>query len=68
MVQFIFKNKNELWGFDNPEFIGVYESKDIDTIWEEYFDTIKSMAKLDFFDIVGHLDLIKVFKFYQKRY
>ena len=61
------KNKNELWGFDNPEFIGVYESKDIDTIWEEYFDAIKSMAKTGLFDIVGHLDLIKVFKFLPKK-
>jgi histidinol-phosphatase (PHP family) len=61
------KNKNEMWGFDNPEFIGVYESKDIDTIWIEYFDAIKSMAKTGLFDIVGHFDLIKVFKFLPKK-
>ena len=61
------KNKNEMWGFDNPEFIGVYESKDIDTIWIEYFDAIKSVAKTGLFDIVGHLDLIKVFKFLPKK-
>ena len=61
------KNKNDMWGFDNPEFIGVYESKDIDTIWIEYFDAIKSMAKTGLFDIVGHLDLIKVFKFLPKK-
>ena len=61
------KNKNDMWGFDNPEFIGVYESKDIDTIWTEYFDAIKSMAKTGLFDIVGHLDLIKVFKFLPKK-
>lgn len=57
------KNKNSMWGFDNPEFIGGYESKDIDTIWSEYFEAIESMAKSSLFDIVGHLDLIKVFKF-----
>ena len=56
-----------MWGFDNPEFIGVYESKDIDTIWIEYFDAIKSMAKTGLFDIVGHFDLIKVFKFLPKK-
>ena len=61
------KNKNDMWGFDNPEFIGVYESKDIDTIWLEYFDAIKSMAKTQLFDIVGHFDLIKVFKFLPKK-
>ena len=51
------------WGFDNPEFIGRYESEDIDEIWQKYFDTIEEMAQSRLFDIVGHLDLIKVFKF-----
>lgn len=51
------------WGFDNPEFIGRYKSENIDEIWQKYFDTVKEMAKSKLFDIVGHLDLIKVFKF-----
>lgn len=51
------------WGFDNPEFIGRYEHEDIDTIWQQYFDAVKQMAQTGFFDIAGHLDLIKVFKF-----
>jgi len=55
------------WGFDNPEFIGKYENQDIDYIWQEYFDAIEAMAKMAYFDIVGHLDLIKVFKFMPKR-
>ena len=55
------------WGFDNPEFIGKYEGVDIDTIWQEYFDLVESMAKTGLFDIVGHLDLIKVFKFLPKK-
>ena len=54
------------WGFDNPEFIGGYEGRDIDTIWKEYFDAITKMAESRLFDIVGHLDLIKVFKFMPK--
>jgi histidinol-phosphatase (PHP family) len=53
----------EEWGFDNPEFIGVYESQNIDDIWQKYFDTIEKMAQTGHFDIVGHIDLIKVFKF-----
>ena len=61
------QNKNELWGFDNPEFIGVYASVDIDKVWTDYFDAIKSMAKTNSFDIVGHLDLIKVFRFLPKK-
>jgi histidinol-phosphatase (PHP family) len=55
------------WGFDNPEFISKYKNKDIDKIWEEYFYNIKLMAQSGKFDIVGHLDLIKVFKFLPKQ-
>lgn len=55
------------WGFDNPEFIGNYEHQDIDEIWQKYFDAIQEMANSRLFDIVGHLDLIKVFKFMPNR-
>jgi len=51
------------WGFDNPEFIGRYKSENIDEIWKKYFDTVQEMAKSGLFDIVGHFDLIKIFKF-----
>jgi histidinol-phosphatase (PHP family) len=55
------------WGFDNPEFIGEYKNKNIDEIWQEYFNLIKDMAKSRLFQIVGHLDLIKVFNFKPKK-
>ncbi len=55
------------WGFDNPEFIGEYKNRDIDEIWQDYFDAIEAMAKSGYFDIVGHLDLIKVFDFKPKK-
>ncbi|MDD5052397.1 MAG: histidinol-phosphatase [Sulfuricurvum sp.] len=51
------------WGFDNPEFIGHYKNVDIDTVYRRYFELIEDMAKSGKFDIVGHLDLLKVFKF-----
>lgn len=54
------------WGFDNPEFIGRYEGADIDEIYRRYFGLIEAMAKSGLFDIVGHLDLMKVFKFLPK--
>ena len=54
------------WGFDNPEFIGQWQSRDIDDIYKEYFEAIRTMAKSGLFDIVGHFDLIKVFKFLPK--
>ena len=55
------------WGFDNPEFLQQYQNKDIDKIWEDYFEAITNMAKTNYFNIVGHLDLIKVFKFLPKK-
>lgn len=51
------------WGFDNPEFKHEYQNKNIDDIWQEYFNNIEAMAKTNYFDIVGHLDLIKIFNF-----
>jgi len=55
------------WSFDNPEFIGGWEERDIDEIWQAYFEAVTEMAKSDLFDIVGHLDLIKVFKYLPKK-
>ncbi|MDR1614582.1 MAG: histidinol-phosphatase [Campylobacteraceae bacterium] len=54
------------WGFDNPEFIGVYQNKDIDKIWKDYFEAVKNMAKSGLFDIVGHMDLLKIFNYLPK--
>ncbi|MGB5866387.1 MAG: histidinol-phosphatase HisJ [Arcobacteraceae bacterium] len=65
-VHFLSQNGSQ-WGFDNPEFIGEYKNKNIDIIWEDYFEAIKNMAKTSQFDIVGHLDLIKVFNFLPKK-
>jgi len=54
------------WGFDNPEFLSGWKEKDIDEIWKAYFEATEAMARSGKFDIVGHLDLIKVFKFMPK--
>ncbi len=51
------------WSFDNPEFIGGWKERDIDEIWQAYFEATEAMAKSGYFDIAGHLDLIKVFKY-----
>lgn len=55
------------WGFDNPEFIGEYKTKNIDDIWQQYFNLVRDMANCGNFDIVGHIDLIKVFNFLPKK-
>ena len=51
------------WSFDNPEFIGGWQERDIDEIWQAYFEAVLQMVQSGYFDIVGHLDLIKVFKY-----
>ncbi|MEA1954050.1 MAG: histidinol-phosphatase [Campylobacterota bacterium] len=54
------------WSFDNPEFIGGWKDKNIDEIWKAYFEATEAMAKSGNFDIVGHFDLIKIFKYLPK--
>ena len=49
------------WGFDNPEFISVWNKRDVNDVYEEYFEKIIELAESKLFDIVGHFDLIKVF-------
>ncbi|CAM2897673.1 histidinol-phosphatase [Helicobacter burdigaliensis] len=49
------------WGFDNPEFIKEYAKRDINLCWEQYFEATIALAKSGLFDIVAHMDLLKVF-------
>jgi len=55
------------WGFDNPEFIKEWDKRDVDDVYKEYFDKIEKMASSKLFDIVGHIDLVKVFNFKPKK-
>ena len=55
------------WGFDHPDYVDEYKNRNIDDIWQEYFENIEAMAKTSYFNIVGHLDLIKIFKFMPKK-
>ena len=52
------------WGFDNPEFIKEYTRRDINECWVEYFKATEMLAKSGKFDILAHMDLLKVFKHY----
>ena len=54
------------WGFDNPEFLATWHQRDVDDVYKEYFSLVEKMAESKMFDIVGHLDLIKVFNFRPK--
>lgn len=51
----------DTWGFDNPAFIGEYAKRDMEQCWSDYLQSITSMAQTGLFQIVGHLDLLKLF-------
>jgi histidinol-phosphatase (PHP family) len=55
------------WGFDNPEFLKEWHNRDVDDVYKEYFYLIEKMANSKLFNIVGHLDLVKVFGFKPKK-
>lgn len=48
------------WGFDHPDFRQGFYNKDIDEIYASYFSLVRSAVESGLFDIVGHLDLIKI--------
>ena len=49
------------WGFDNPIFVHKYEERNVDEVYEQYYDHIKRSAAARLFDIIGHCDLVKKF-------
>lgn len=40
--------------------VGQFKNKDADILWENYFNQIRLMANSGYFNIVGHIDLIKI--------
>lgn len=38
----------------------IFKNKNADLMWKDYFEQIKKMAKTGLFDIVGHIDLVKI--------
>jgi histidinol-phosphatase (PHP family) len=49
------------WMFDHPDYREGYSKWDINELYRSYFSLIEKLARSGLFDIVGHLDLIKVF-------
>jgi histidinol-phosphatase (PHP family) len=49
------------WAFDEPEYMELYSRWDINELYRTYFNLIERLARSGLFDIVGHLDLVKVF-------
>lgn len=49
------------WPFDHPDYRSGYKEWEPDCLYQAYFALVSQMVKSKRFDIVGHLDLIKIF-------
>lgn len=51
------------FGIDLAEYRTEWDKRDLYEIYEKYFDQVITLAQSNLFDIVGHLDLVKIFKY-----
>jgi len=49
------------WGFDHPDYVDRYAAWDVADLYREYYRILVQAAGAGLFDVIGHLDLIKVF-------
>lgn len=50
------------WFFDYPEEEAAHLKRDSDKLYQEYFSIVEKAASSGLFNIIGHFDLIKIFK------
>lgn len=55
------------WPFDHPDFVDGYAAWDVDELYRRYFGAVARAAASRLFDVIGHLDLIKVFGYRSRR-
>lgn len=51
------------WGFDNPETKHLYLEHDLNDLYKLFFDYVEDSISTGLFDIIAHLDNLKVFEF-----
>lgn len=49
------------WMFDHPDYRDGYSAWDPGELYQEYYGVLEGLALSGLFDIIGHLDVIKVF-------
>ena len=54
------------WAIDSEDQIHRWRRKNISHVYQRYFTLVQNMAKSGLFDILGHLDLVKIFNFRPK--
>jgi histidinol-phosphatase (PHP family) len=48
------------WGFDHPDFRNQFDQVSVDDVYHAYFKLVTAMVQSHMYDIVGHMDLIKL--------
>ncbi|MEK4200552.1 histidinol-phosphatase [Cytobacillus sp. FSL K6-0265] len=51
------------FGIDLAEYKKEWERRDLYDVYRKYYDQIVTLAQSNLFDIVGHIDLVKIFKY-----
>lgn len=51
------------FGIDLAEYRKEWDRRDVKEVYQGYFDQVVTLAQSNLFDIVGHLDLVKIFKY-----
>ncbi|WP_223703530.1 histidinol-phosphatase [Sutcliffiella deserti] len=54
------------FGIDLAEYRKEWDRRDTYEVYEKYFDQVVTLAESNLFDIVGHLDLVKIFNYVPK--
>ncbi|WP_409289028.1 histidinol-phosphatase [Peribacillus sp. SCS-37] len=54
------------FGIDLKEYMHEWDKRDIYEIYRAYFDQVVTLAESDLFDIIGHMDLVKIFNYVPK--
>ncbi|MGM0409791.1 MAG: histidinol-phosphatase [Bacillota bacterium] len=49
------------WPIDHPDYKEEYKNWDLEALYKKYFEIIIKMVESNLFDIIGHIDLIKIF-------
>lgn len=51
------------WGFDNPDVSTLFLTYDLKELYAKFFETIEQLVDSKLFDIVAHIDNLKVFNY-----
>lgn len=49
------------WGFDDPAQRALWDSRDVNAVYRDYYELLRQSARSGMFDIIAHSDLVKKF-------